>query len=337
MEMANAVNIAHRGAQSVASVLIRGESGTGKELFARLIHNSGPRHSKPFIAVNIAALPESVIESELFGHRKGAFTGATANREGRFYAADGGTLFLDEIGDMPPTVQVKLLRALQFKQIEPVGADEPVDVDVRIIAATNRNLEELIEERRFREDLYYRLNVLTIEVPPLRRRKEDILPLVEHTLHRLAKGKPLLRVSPAAMDRLMRYDFPGNVRELENIVERATLLATGTVVEETDLPGNLQLAAARSDRTAAYGGDGLAGKAPDTSNGGATPRTDFTQSPTSETENLDQQLAEVERRLILEALDATSGNQSKAAQRLGIGERRLRSRMERLEISNPFK
>ena len=321
-EMADALNIALRGARSTASVLIRGESGTGKELFARLIHNSSPRRDKPFVAVNVAALPESVIESELFGHRKGAFTGATQNRVGRFVAADGGTLFLDELGDMPLSVQVELLRAVQFKQIEPVGDDRPVDVDVRIVAATNRNLEEMIVRREFREDLYYRLNVLSVRIPPLRDRKVDIPLLVEHmrARHSDSSAQPSPRFSAEAMDRLMRYGFPGNVRELENVVERATLLAQGRVVLQSDLPDELlQSSGAPADVPAR----------PSAASFGVERR-----SPGL---GLDERLAALERELIVEALRSATGNQSMAAERLGIGERRLRSRMERLGIENSFR
>ena len=310
-EMAEAVSIALRGARSTASVLIRGESGTGKELFAKLIHENSPRRGRPFVAVNLAALPESVIESELFGHRKGAFTGASQDREGRFQAADGGTLFLDELGDVPLSVQVKLLRAVQFKQVEPVGGDRSLDVDVRIIAATNRDLETMISRREFRDDLYYRLNVLAVRVPPLRARRIDIPLLAQHILKRVCpdRGEGACRISSSAMHRLMRYDYPGNVRELENVIERAALLAANGLIGESALPEQLLLGPTAPEEA---------------------PSIRIAKS-------LDERLAEVEREIITEALGASAGNQSLAAQRLGIGERRLRSRMERLSISNTFR
>ncbi len=316
--MADALDLALRGARSSASVLIRGESGTGKELFARIIHDASPRHEAPFVPVNVAALPESLIESELFGHRKGAFTGATQAREGRFQAADGGTLFFDELADIPLSVQVKLLRAVQFRQVEPVGGDKAVDVDVRIVAATHRDLESMVRAGTFREDLYYRLNVVSLTIPPLRDRKEDIPALVEHVLARLAadSGSEVTGLTPPAMDRLMRYDFPGNVRELENLVERAVVLARGTVVTEHDLPD-------------------VVVHEPDEPRADGPAVAPSTRRPVDGT--LDERLAEVERALIVEALEETGGNQSLAARRLGIGERRLRSRLERLGIANVYR
>lgn len=223
---------AHRVAESDASILIQSESGTGKELIARAVHRASPRKDKPFVAVNCSAIPEQLLESELFGHVKGSFTGATANREGLFQAADGGTLLLDEIGDMPLTFQAKLLRALQEKEVRPVGATRSVPVDVRIISATHRNLEEAVQEGEFREDLYYRLNVVMLELPPLRERREDIPLLANHFLAQIArrnKQKPK-SFAPDAMQLLVSAPWPGNVRQLLNVVEQTDVLSNGPII-----------------------------------------------------------------------------------------------------------
>jgi Nif-specific regulatory protein len=227
---------------SNATVLIRGESGTGKELVARALHYGSSRRNGPFVSVNCAALPETLIESELFGHEKGAFTGAQQQRKGRFELANGGTLFLDEIGDISPAVQVRLLRVLQERVFERVGGDTPVSVNVRIVTATNRNIEAAIKEGRFREDLYYRLNVFPIYLPPLRERKSDILLLAEHFLKKYNEtyGKNIRRISTTAINMMMVYHWPGNVRELENCVERAVLTATDDVIHGYTLPPTLQ-------------------------------------------------------------------------------------------------
>ncbi len=231
-------------AESPATVLIRGESGTGKELVARAIHYSSPRKSGPFVAVNCAALPEALIESELFGHEKGAFTGAIQQRKGRFELASGGTLFLDEIGDISPAVQVRLLRVLQEREFERVGSHQPIKANVRIITATSRNLEEEMQQGRFRDDLYYRLNVFPIMIPPLRERKSDILLLADHFLGKYNKlySKNIRRISTPAINMMMMYHWPGNVRELENCVERALLLSRDDVIKAYDLPPSLQTA-----------------------------------------------------------------------------------------------
>ena len=236
-------NIA-RVAKSNATVLIRGESGTGKELVAHAIHYNSPRAKKPFVKVNCAAIPDNLIESELFGHEKGAFTGAVARKPGKFELAQGGTIFLDEIGDLSPQLQVKLLRVLQEKEFERVGGWETVKVNVRVIAATNRDLETLMAEGRFREDLYYRLNVFPIYLPPLRERKTDILLLAEHFLEKYARenGKDIRRITTPAIDMLMRYHWPGNVRELENCIERAVLLCEEPAIHSYHLPPTLQTA-----------------------------------------------------------------------------------------------
>jgi len=233
-------------APSRASVLIRGETGTGKELVARAIHNAGNRAAGPFVMVNCSALPETLLESELFGHVRGSFTGAVADRRGRFEEASGGTLFLDEIGDVNPAVQVKLLRVLQEKVIERVGDNKPVPVDVRIITATNRDIEALMSDGGIREDFYYRIKVVGLEVPPLRERREDIPLLVEHFLERHAEEGPL-SVGPAAMAALMAHRWPGNVRELENAVEHAVVLARGGVIEPRHLPPEIADARRRCD------------------------------------------------------------------------------------------
>jgi len=229
-------------AESPATVLIRGESGTGKELIARAIHYSSPRKNGPLITVNCAALPENLIESELFGHEKGSFTGASQQRKGRFELAHGGTLFLDEIGDISTAVQVRLLRVLQEKAFERVGGHETVQVNVRVIAATSRNLEKAMTEGRFREDLYYRLNVFPIHLPPLRERRADIMLLADHFVKKYSEAyqRPVLRISTAAINMIMAYHWPGNVRELENCIERAVLTTTDQVIHGYNLPPSLQ-------------------------------------------------------------------------------------------------
>jgi Nif-specific regulatory protein len=241
-----------RVAPSKATVLLRGESGTGKEMIARAIHTAGPRSRKALITVNCAALPETLLESELFGHRRGAFTGATSDRKGRFEEADGGTLFLDEIGEIPLSTQVKLLRVLQDRTFERLGENRPVTVDVRIIAATNADLEKLVEEGKFREDLYYRLNVIPLYLPPLRDRPEDVLALVEHFLERFngEHGKAV-SLAPETLELLMAYRWPGNVRELENLVERLVVTARAPVVTVADLPRSVRLLRAPGDGTPA--------------------------------------------------------------------------------------
>jgi DNA-binding NtrC family response regulator len=224
--------------QSEAPVLITGESGTGKELVARALHFSGPRKERPFVAVNCAAFPDTLIESELFGHGKGAFTGAHARREGRFKMADHGTLFLDEVGELTPAAQAKLLRVIQEGTIEPLGMDVTLKVDVRILAATHRDLHQWIAEGRFREDLYYRLKVLSIQLPPLRGRTEDLPLLVEHLVKRYATGvRPSL--TPRAHEALAAYPFPGNVRELENVIQHALVMANGRDIDLSHLPGEV--------------------------------------------------------------------------------------------------
>ncbi len=237
--------------KSNATVLITGESGTGKELVARAIHSQSNRHNKPFIAVSCAALPESLLESELFGHEKGSFTGAYAQKKGKFEFANGGTLFLDEIGEMSANIQVHLLRVLEEKEFTRVGGNEPIKVDVRVISATNKDLRKAIEKQKFREDLYYRLNVVNIELPPLRERKEDIPLLAEHFLNKFTSEnrKEITGFSSDAMEFLLNYDWPGNVRELENAIERAVILARDSLITIDDLPQeNLSLAYSTTTR-----------------------------------------------------------------------------------------
>ncbi len=280
------------------TVLIRGESGTGKELVANAIHYHSHRVGGPFIKVNCAALPETVIESELFGHEKGAFTGATAQRKGRFELASGGTIFLDEIGDLSAATQIKLLRVLQEKNFERVGGTQTLQANVRIIAATNRNLEALIEEGKFREALYYRLNVFPIHLPPLRERKADILLLADHFVEKYntIHHKNIQRISTPAIDMMMSYHWPGNVRELENCIERAVLLSKDDVIHGHHLPPTLQTAEA---------------------------------TDTHLSETLQEALDNLERELIIEALKETGGNKARAAKRLGITERIMGLRVEK--------
>jgi len=303
--MEEALNLVKRAAPSAATVLILGESGTGKELIARAMHYSSLRADKPLVKVNCAALPENLLESELFGHEKGAFTGAVSRRIGRFEQADQGTIFLDEIGDLSPSLQSKLLRALQEKEFERVGSGQTLKVDVRVVAATNRNLEEAIRKGTFREDLYYRLNVVTISLPPLRERKEDIPPLIEHFLAKYSREnqKSGLSVSKEARDLLLNYNYPGNIRELENIVERAVVLSRGDTITTQDLPLNLR-----------------EGKVEDLLKEAGTGRS------------LPETLEEIERLRITQALESSHGVQTKAAEELGISERVLRYKMKKYGI-----
>ncbi len=296
-EMAGVLSQVARVAASTISVLILGESGTGKELIARAIHAASPRSDGPFVAVSATALSPTLLESELFGHEKGAFTGADREHQGRFESAAGGTLFLDEIGDLPPEVQVKLLRALQERTIERVGSNRAIEIDVRIVSASHHDLLALLREGSFREDLYYRLAVVTISLPPLRKRRTDIPVLIDHFLSKHASlvDDPPLRCTREALDLLVRYDYPGNVRELENIVQRGLVLARGDRITLDDLP------------QAVIGG-GNANKAAEPLDG----------------ESLPARVAALERAAIQEALEAADGNQSRAARRLGISERALR-------------
>jgi len=303
--MEEALNLAGRVATSNATVLLRGESGTGKELVAKAIHYHSPRANAPLIKVNCAALPETLLESELFGHEKGAFTGASTKRIGRFEAADTGTIFLDEIGELTPGMQVKLLRVLQEREFERIGGNQTIKVDVRVITATNRDIEKDIREGKFREDLYYRLNVVSVIIPPLRDRKEDIPALMEHFIKKYAEEnkKAISGVAAEARDLLMRYAYPGNVRELENIIERAVVLAKRGTVTTADLPLHLQGAG----------------------NDDAIPAVPLKGQ-------LNETLDTVERGLILDALKGSNGVQTRAAERLGISERVLRYKLKKYKI-----
>jgi len=285
-----------------ATVLIRGESGVGKELIAEAIHNHSLRKDKPFIKVNCAALPENLIESELFGHEKGSFTGADIQRKGRFELADGGTIFLDEIGDLPMQIQVKLLRVIQQREFDRVGGIKTFKTDVRIVAATNRDLENSIKDNSFREDLYYRLNVFPIYVPPLRDRKNDIPGLVDYFIEKFNKNnlKKIIRVSSTAIDLFMLYHWPGNIRELENSVERASILSSDGVIRSSNLPPTLQTAES---------------------------------SDTERKGNLESVIEGVERQMIIDTLISTRGNLTKTAEILGITERIMGLRIKKYQIN----
>ena len=294
--MAQVYSLVNQVAGADVTVLIRGESGVGKELVAEAIHLNSPRKDGPFVKVNLAALPETMIESELFGHERGAFTGAVTARKGRFEAAHGGTLFLDEIGDLPAMTQVKLLRVIQERTFERLGSNTPIRVDVRLVAATNRDLEALIAQDRFRADLFYRLNVFPVFVPALRERKTDIILLADYFAERAARrhGKTIRRISTPAIDMLTSYHWPGNVRELENAIERAVLLSEDGVIHGHHLPPSLQTAEA---------------------------------SQTTPQGRLPAAMATLERELIVDALKYTHGNRAAAARHLGISERLIGLRL----------
>ncbi|MEW6356803.1 MAG: sigma-54 dependent transcriptional regulator [Planctomycetota bacterium] len=287
--------------QTDASVLIQGETGTGKELVARAIHYNSPRKDKPFVKVDCAALTETLLESELFGHVKGSFTGASRDRDGRFRTAHKGTIFLDEIGNMPMTTQTKLLRVLQDNQFEPVGGDQPISIDVRVITATNADLAVYVKEGKFRSDLYYRLNVIAIHLPPLREKKADIPALVAKFLvqYREKNNRPITSISRPALHKLMSHDWPGNVRELENMIERAVILCKGDTIEPQDLslPHDVDL-------------------------------------PDMREKTLDDAIAEVEKRIILDALQTHNGNKIEAAKALGISRASLYNKLKRHNLGD---
>ena len=303
-KMQEVLAIVERVAPTNSTVLLGGESGVGKDLVARAIHEKSRRASGPFIKINSSAIPENLLESELFGYERGAFTGATASKPGKFELADKGTLFLDEIGDVPPAIQVKLLRVLQEREFERLGGTRTVKVDVRLIAATNRDLREALEQGTFREDLYYRLNVVPIDIAPLRQRKEDIPDLVNLFISRFAgdSGKPVRSITPEAMQILVNYHWPGNVRELQNIIERACALAKGTVLESADVHLDL-----RPAKTA----NGAANFLPE----GMT-------------------LEHWEDEMIQEALRRANGNKSQAARLLGLSRNALRYRLSKIGIAD---
>ncbi len=293
-------------AQSGSIVLIEGESGTGKELFARAIHNLSYRRDKPFVAVNCAALPDTLLESELFGYKAGAFTDAKKDRPGRFALAEGGTIFLDEIGDISPALQVRLLRVLQEKVYEPLGGTRPVKADVRVVTATNKNLGELVKQNVFREDLYYRINVVKLVLPPLRERKEDIPLLVEHFIGRFNKlqGKNINGITPEGLSIVMKCDFPGNVRELQNIIEHAFILCHGRMIEPKHLPGHLY---------------------PEST------------SLTGEDEAVATSLEELEAQFIISVLKRNNWNRAATARELGINKSTLYRKLRSLQIELPEK
>lgn len=303
-QMVELINMASRVAASRASVLIQGESGTGKELLARLIHQLSPRANKPIIVVNCGALQENLLESELFGHEKGAYTGAASRRIGRFEEADGGTLFLDEIGELSPGIQVKLLRFLQEREISRLGSNTNISVDVRIISATNRDLETEVREGAFREDLFYRLKVVTMSLPPLRERKEDLPALIDHFLEKFTRenGKRIRGMTAEARDLLLKYDYPGNVRELVNIMERAVVIARDEYITVNDIP---------------FKSDDLEDPSKKESSG-----------------SLRESLEELEKRLITEAMNKTGDNQTRAAEMLGMSERMLRYKLKKYDLKN---
>jgi DNA-binding NtrC family response regulator len=301
-EMEEVLNIAGRSANSKASILIYGESGTGKELVAKAIHYTSPRKDAPLVSVNCAALNENLLESELFGHEKGAFTGSDRQRKGRFEQADNGTIFLDEVGEISLTIQVKLLRVIQEREFERVGGNQTIRVDVRVITATNKNLEKMVSDGTFGQDLFYRLNVISISIPPLRERRSDIPPLVSYFLSKFASenNKDIESISKEAMDVLLKYNYPGNVRELENVIQRAIVMTRGKILTTEDLP--IYIKSNKSE-------DALP--------------TEKGRRP------LDEIVEELERKLISEALEQSFGNQSKAAGLLGISERNLRYKLKK--------
>jgi DNA-binding NtrC family response regulator len=300
-------------AKSDMTVLIQGESGTGKELVAEAIQRRSARAAGPFVKLNCAALPENLIESELFGYEKGAFTGAVGRKRGKFEVAHGGTIFLDEIGDMTLHTQAKVLRAIQEREVERIGGNDPIKVDVRIIAATHRDLRELIEKKQFREDLFYRINVVNVTIPPLRERVEDIPLLVEHFVKAASAklGRPLEGVTPRAMTALKNFKWPGNVRQLQNIIEGAAVFAKGSQIDLPNLPEELQL-----------------GFNP----GSPTAGLDWIAAEIEKGKSLDEVVAMIEREMIVRTLTATEGNQSQAAARLGIKRGTLQYKMKLYNI-----
>lgn len=307
-EMELVINTAARVAKSKATVLVRGESGTGKELIAKAIHFASDRKDKPFIVVNCAAMPETLFESELFGHERGAFTGADKQRIGKFEQAHNGTLFIDEVGDIPLHIQVKLLRAVQFGEIERLGGKSTIKIDVRIVAATNRSLEEMMKKGEFREDLYYRFNVVTIQVPPLRNRKIDVPALANFFIDKyaLVNGKDISSISKEAMNVLMKYNFPGNVRELENIVQRAVVLSRSDTITYNDLPLNVREPSSNE--------------------------INDTSVEDVEVGDLNKKIESIEKAMLKKALSATMGNQVKAAEMLNISERTIRYKIEKYNL-----
>src|SRR5438309_4759201 len=302
-KMQEVLALAERVAATLSTVLIGGESGVGKDLIAHLIHQRSSRASGPFVKINSTAIPENLLESELFGYEKGAFTGATTSKPGKFELADKGTLFLDEIGDIPPAIQVKLLRVLQEREFERLGGTRTIKVDVRLVAATNRDLREALEQGTFREDLYYRLNVVPINIPPLREHKEDIPYLVDHFIEHFARdsGKPIKGITPAGLNLLTEFHWPGNVRELENIIERAVALSIDQVIDAGDIHLD---------------------------SGSTRPQTAATAPVLPEGMTLEQW----EDEIIREALRRANGNKSQAARMLGLSRNALRYRLSKIGV-----
>ena len=302
-----------RVARSDSTVMVYGESGTGKELVARAIHARSTRHSGPFIRVNCGALPEGLLDSELFGHERGAFTGAAKRRRGRFELADGGTLFLDEIATVNPSTQVRLLRVLQERELERVGGEETIPVDARIVAATNTPAADLLSAEGFRDDLYYRLHVVPITLPPLRERKDDIPLLAEHFVRKLRRRtrSRATALDPVAMERLVDYDWPGNVRQLENVVERALVLADGDVLEESDLPLLVNVNVTQAGRFHTFG------------------------DATAEGIDLDRAVDDMQENVIRQILARTGGNRTAAARLLRISKNKLFYKLRKYHINGP--
>lgn len=308
-KMKKVYDLIERVAQTRSNILISGESGTGKELVAGAVHRQSQRKDKPFVVINCAGIPENLIESELFGYKRGAFTGATTNKEGLFEAADGGTVFLDEVGELTPTIQVKLLRVIQERTFTSVGGTEEKNVDVRFISATNKNLEAEVINKRFREDLFFRLNVIQIPMPSLRERGDDLILLSRFFLEKNARelGKDVKKISAYAMDILKQYSFPGNVRELENIIERSVALETSNIVLPESLTlSNFQMGQSREDRR----------------------KRDLTAKGV----DLDEVIAEIEKEYIINAMDLAHGSKQRAAELLGLSTRSFRYRMEKLGL-----
>ena len=310
--MSHIYKLIQQVANTKTNVLITGESGTGKELIAQAIHQESDRSDQPFVVINCGGIPETLMESELFGHKKGSFTGATQDKKGLFEVAHKGTIFLDEIGELSVPIQVKLLRAVQEKVFKPVGGNEDISVDIRIISATNKNLEKEVIAGAFREDLFYRLNVIEIKVPPLRERKADLRPLAQHFLEKYSKemGKEISKFSSYAIDMLNKYDFPGNIRELENLLERSVALSTTNII----LPDSLALSIHKRRWI-----EGVEDRR-------------FDLDEVSRGVSLDRILEEIERAYLKKALDCSNGNKNKASDLLGISFRSLRYRLDKLSV-----
>ncbi|MFH1976734.1 MAG: sigma-54 dependent transcriptional regulator [Pseudomonadota bacterium] len=313
--MLHVYNLIRQVAKTKTSILITGESGTGKELIARAIHDESDRYDKPFVVINCGGIPETLMESELFGHKKGAFTGATQDKKGLFEVADKGTIFLDEIGDLSIHLQVKLLRVLQERAFKPVGGNEDISVDIRIISATNKDLEKEVIEGRFREDLFYRLNVIEIKLPPLRERKSDLRILAQHFLEKYSNemGKEVTKLSSYAINLLNNYPFPGNIRELENLMERSVAITDTNII----LPDSLAISMHKRRRFV----EGVKGRR-------------FDLNDIVKGVSLDTILEDLERAYIIKALEFSGGDKIKAAELLGINARSMRYRLDKLDVDN---